>query len=587
MAENASLISLATFDTTKTSASKDAGTSRFRTSAGSGFSSALNGKGGFEGFLKTFLGDDEAESGNHVGLSRGRNVSQAQSQKSSFAEKCKLSTSKSGVSSEEDIDIEGDTSEAEMMDAARYAWEIICDQLNAMSSLDNVTAGILDSSWLQDAMISTNTNSMVNNAAVFSVVEDLIGEMTDDELSQALAQGLAQHDTVDMDAFNRMASELNARVVAINDQEDLLASLAGTSFHNQATISTGTENSAGSAENSGKFADTLDVLENGSEFFEEFSRFIEEKMNEDPTFFAGLESTEQVNTWIESFSKWLSDNDNIKDSKGISEHPNKFIQSLISGISSVDSGSEVNNSAEKGMNEVFSKIKSKLEALLQDNAGMKANETNGLSFGQELKKLNQGIFEEVTESGVPEGDTHNAHGIVSNGHYNTIPSLARSDSTNPAAMSSMLDQIENIERIAEAVKMSNRTGVKNLTMQLTPDELGKVVLKVESRDGVVNAYLRVERPEAVAQLGQSLTQLRENLKAAGVELGELTIEQRGFDEMLGDFSGNRQGGRNAEDSNRNRVHWSREREGADASSLASQESQSSGRNPLGALNFLA
>jgi flagellar hook-length control protein FliK len=91
-------------------------------------------------------------------------------------------------------------------------------------------------------------------------------------------------------------------------------------------------------------------------------------------------------------------------------------------------------------------------------------------------------------------------------------------------VSSMVEQMENIQRLSEAMKMATKGGVNNITMQLAPAELGRLMLKVESRNGVVSAKLRVERKEAAEQLGANLHQLRESLKALGIELGEVELE---------------------------------------------------------------
>ncbi|MDR1520071.1 MAG: flagellar hook-length control protein FliK [Planctomycetota bacterium] len=110
-------------------------------------------------------------------------------------------------------------------------------------------------------------------------------------------------------------------------------------------------------------------------------------------------------------------------------------------------------------------------------------------------------------------------------HAAPLAVCARAAAEVPA-VSTLLDRIENIERLTEAVKLANRGGTKNITLALSPPELGKVTLKVESRGGVVSAFLQVEKPEAVSHLTAGLRELRENLKAQGIELGELDIRQQ-------------------------------------------------------------
>ena len=96
----------------------------------------------------------------------------------------------------------------------------------------------------------------------------------------------------------------------------------------------------------------------------------------------------------------------------------------------------------------------------------------------------------------------------------------------PDQTGSMLDQIRNIERIAEVLRLANRRGVQNLTLRLSPPELGRVTVRVESRNGMVSALFRVEQGEAAAQLRDGLAQLRESLRAQGIETGDLEVARQ-------------------------------------------------------------
>lgn len=131
--------------------------------------------------------------------------------------------------------------------------------------------------------------------------------------------------------------------------------------------------------------------------------------------------------------------------------------------------------------------------------------------------------------------------VGNGGQVQPAGSDARAAQSERAPGSAMAEQIENLERIAEVVKLGSRRGPQNLTLQLTPAELGKVTLRVETRDGAVSAFLRVEKPEAAAQLSHNLQQLRENLKAQGIELRTLEIRQQQNELAAGDWSGQHQG----------------------------------------------
>ncbi|MCC8180437.1 MAG: flagellar hook-length control protein FliK [Planctomycetes bacterium] len=174
---------------------------------------------------------------------------------------------------------------------------------------------------------------------------------------------------------------------------------------------------------------------------------------------------------------------------------------------------------------------------------------NGGAVGGETKSDMKSVLENVLQS--TTGSTGStAHSVTGETGENSVTaasnqSQAPAQSANNAeaaqqaqhtAGTTMLDRIENLERMAEIMRMAHRGGVHNLTMQLSPVELGKITLRVEARNGVVSAKFKVEKSDTAAQLGNSLQQLRESLKAQGIELGELDISHQP-DIASGDGSG--------------------------------------------------
>ncbi len=203
------------------------------------------------------------------------------------------------------------------------------------------------------------------------------------------------------------------------------------------------------------------------------------------------------------------------DSKlgALSVENGEFLTSAFDGFSE----------GETGTSDDLADVLINLESGLQSKSSKSAN-------SQEMKEL----------ANAAKHDLHHHGSFASFWQEHMAGKTGEASAKSGLGMSSMLDQIDNIERLAEAMKMSNRNGVKNLTMQLSPPELGKVMLRVEAKDGVVSAYLRVEKAEAASQLSLNLASLRENLKAQGIELATVDIQQRGQNEALGDFSGQRQ-----------------------------------------------
>ncbi|MDR3210569.1 MAG: flagellar hook-length control protein FliK [Planctomycetota bacterium] len=112
--------------------------------------------------------------------------------------------------------------------------------------------------------------------------------------------------------------------------------------------------------------------------------------------------------------------------------------------------------------------------------------------------------------------------LAASGNSNGTTSTPIASSTSA---SSVIDQIANIQRLSEMVRLANRRGLQQISLQFSPPELGKVHIRVESRDGVVSASFRVETAEAAAQLRDGLAQLKENLRQVGIEPGKLEINQ--------------------------------------------------------------
>ncbi len=162
-----------------------------------------------------------------------------------------------------------------------------------------------------------------------------------------------------------------------------------------------------------------------------------------------------------------------------------------------------------------------------------------------------------------------------------------SKAADPATTTStMLDQMANIERLTEMVRLANRRSMHNLTMQLSPPELGKVTIRVESKNGVLTALFRVEHAESAAQLQNGLQQLKDNLKASGIELSEVEIRQQNADMGAG-------GGNHGRDARETPGAESRIRSGArtgnsETTGTEDVPEQTETRfNPNGNLNFFA
>ena len=96
------------------------------------------------------------------------------------------------------------------------------------------------------------------------------------------------------------------------------------------------------------------------------------------------------------------------------------------------------------------------------------------------------------------------------------------------------------ERIEALVRVATRQGAAEARIELHPQELGSVVVKLRVTSDGLNATFTVANPDAVAQLQQAGDDLRRLLEAKGITLATLDVraqsseagdrrEQRGWD----------------------------------------------------------
>ena len=659
MSENTDVASLAGLASYKGTVSREAPDAKTRN-----VSSKATSQGGFDGFLKTFLGKDKSSgTGRNGSNSRlGHNESLASSlerkpsskkgQKSSGGSGMKMDPSqKKALRRSLDKTVPADAGQAAdaaadeaphdqlppevleaAQEAARLIWDLLygiggagggladglaeggADALRGLAGIINVWNGEggngalsgmgvagLDMDALQQAIETANASAEMNGAAVLSALDDLLDGMPRDALADALAKTAGD---MGMDAsgdlFNQIAAALDAEIVAIDSgneqnllamlgasggltpEEDVSEDVAGELSRTEAGETDASPDSPGvdPQNNTPLTAESAGIGTTESEIYELFQQFLAEKNTENteksPINETGADLPESGEEMLNSFVAWLNENAKAQNNKELTGDLSKLAQALLRAA-----GAESGASSTSGgpVGEVFSKAIGNLENLLLSNASIGA--ATGVT--ESAKTLAQSITGD-TDAGQGMPMTGQGVPVAANAAGQTAPATQAQTS---ATMSGMMDQIENIERLAEAMRMANRGGAKNLTLQLSPPELGKVMLRVEARDGVVSAYLRVEKPEAAAQLANNLSQLRENLKAQGIELGELDIQQRGQNETLGDFSGQRRN----RDAEGDYAHGRSPRGGADGGTGGEEaqavEAAQTLRDSNGDLNFFA
>ncbi len=82
---------------------------------------------------------------------------------------------------------------------------------------------------------------------------------------------------------------------------------------------------------------------------------------------------------------------------------------------------------------------------------------------------------------------------------------------------------ENIEKIEQAVRQSVRNNLSEMSIQLSPPELGKISIHLEMQSGSLSATIKTETNDAQQYLSQNIEQLRHNLEVQGIDLDKFDV----------------------------------------------------------------
>ncbi len=499
------------------------------------FSKKAIKNGGFDGFLQTFLGKDKksvGSGGNKKGPGSGLGVDEKKAIKDSLG--------KTVPGSGDDLSPEA---AAAAREAADILWNLLYgpqagwggaalsgvggasgNSLQYISSLIKQSgvpvygtgASGINLAAMQDAIDTSNASAEMNNDATLAALDGLLDGLPQGALEAALFQTAAAKGYAGGGGsfLSQIASALDAEIISVEHKPggNLLSMLSGTASMTVA---------ADSAGENGEFDGLTNLL---NAFLKENGK---DAAGESPIKMLQFLTPEMKDEMLDNFAKFLSKPENSSMLKKI--------ESAIGDMSNflARAAKTANVPLDDELSSLFSEMATRLESALHSSSTI----TAAGNPDQRVAGKNATADSNDTDSGGDNpsgGETAASQAGPTGG---TGETAAADTGEAPTSLSTMLDQIDNIERLSEAMKMSRRNGgVTNLTMQLSPAELGRVMLRVESRNGVVSAHLRVEKKEALKELTVTLSRLKENLEKQGIDVGELTIVQPGEGESLGDFS---------------------------------------------------
>lgn len=222
------------------------------------------------------------------------------------------------------------------------------------------------------------------------------------------------------------------------------------------------------------------------------------------------------------------------------------------------------------MTESISKLSEEVSEIVLKQLESMNNEATGTGIGNVLENSgnnqddlpmdNENIFDgahvteikikgtEVTEKLAEQEKDENAGDNFSSKDENSkkdIVSRFTGENVNTDGIlkdltNAITDRLEGIEeakiisQVIEEINVNAKPGMTSLEIQLYPEHLGKVVVEVSTKDGILNAKIAAETENAKNAIEGQLTLLKESLNNQGikVESVEVTIAGHGFEENL-------------------------------------------------------
>lgn len=111
------------------------------------------------------------------------------------------------------------------------------------------------------------------------------------------------------------------------------------------------------------------------------------------------------------------------------------------------------------------------------------------------------------------------------GRLNDLQSASRS-ATQTASQSGTgrTAQAEILAQVESGILKNLGQGLRQLTLELTPDDLGKLNIVLQVKGNEVNAVIRADNAEAARVISENLAQLRQSLEQQGLKVSKLDVQ---------------------------------------------------------------
>ena len=186
------------------------------------------------------------------------------------------------------------------------------------------------------------------------------------------------------------------------------------------------------------------------------------------------------------------------------------------------------------------------------------------------------MSEEIAESTLSDDDAVSSRqtNVQNNFIQNMEQAAASVEQTQSARPDTvrMQQMVDIVNQVVEKIKVSLGTESTSMEMQLNPEHLGKVLLNVSSKNGMMTAVFSVQSEEAKAALESQMFTLRENLELRELKVDAVEVNVSDFDFSRSDQA--MDGGQSkADDGNGKQIKFDFGDDSSDESAISNEEKE--------------
>lgn len=186
------------------------------------------------------------------------------------------------------------------------------------------------------------------------------------------------------------------------------------------------------------------------------------------------------------------------------------------------------------------------------------------------------MSEEIAESTVSDDDAVSSRqtNVQNNFIQNMEQAAASVEQTQSARPDTvrMQQMVDIVNQVVEKIKVSLGTESTSMEMQLNPEHLGKVLLNVSSKNGMMTAVFSVQSEEAKAALESQMFTLRENLELRELKVDAVEVNVSDFDFSRSDQAMD-SGQSKADDGNGKQMKFDFGDDSSDESAISNEEKE--------------